>query len=241
MSGYTPVFETIYNGTLYGRWPSAAVWASLLPLCDKHGVIAYSWTALASMTGWPMDLLRQGIDELMQPDPGSNSPLEQGKRLLPHDQREGKDWGWKAVNHLKYREKARKQQHDEQRQSSGENAQRMSARKEETREDPRGPARTREDPLSYTNTNTNTNTGRRAEALVLHASLPRDSWEEWLAHRREKRLSMSPRALKKQLKLLAEYPETVQREIIDTSINAGWEGLFRPKGKIQTTSASEWR
>jgi len=73
----------------------------------------------------------------------------------------------------------------------------------------------------------------RAEAapLALHASLPKEAWEEWLAHRREKRLSMSPRALNKQLKLLAAYAPEVQREIIDTSINAGWEGLFPPKGK----------
>lgn len=77
--------------------------------------------------------------------------------------------------------------------------------------------------------------------VVLHTSLPEESWNEWLAHRREKRLSMSPRALNKQLKLLAEYPPAIQREIIDTSINAGWEGLFRPKGKAAKPEAkSEW-
>jgi hypothetical protein len=70
-----------------------------------------------------------------------------------------------------------------------------------------------------------------AEPLVLHENLPREEWEEWLEHRRDKRLSMSPRALKKQLKLLAKYDTDTQRDIIDTSINAGWEGLFQPKGK----------
>jgi hypothetical protein len=42
---------------------------------------------------------------------------------------------------------------------------------------------------------------------------------------------MSPRALKKQLKLLSEYDTESQRKIIDTSINAGWEGLFPLKDK----------
>lgn len=70
---------------------------------------------------------------------------------------------------------------------------------------------------------------KAAEPLVLHESLPREEWDEWLAHRREKRLSMSPRALKKQLKLLASYDTESQRNIIDVSINAGWEGLFPPK------------
>lgn len=74
---------------------------------------------------------------------------------------------------------------------------------------------------------------KAAEPLVLHESLPAEEWEEWLAHRREKRLSMSPRALKKQLKLLAEYDTESQRKIIDTSINAGWEGLFPLKDKQQ--------
>ena len=66
--------------------------------------------------------------------------------------------------------------------------------------------------------------------VVLHESLPRDAGEEWLAHRREKRLTMSPRALNKQLKLLARYETAIQREMIDISINAGWEGIFAPKG-----------
>jgi len=69
-----------------------------------------------------------------------------------------------------------------------------------------------------------------AAEVVLHESLPKEAWEEWLAHRREKRLTMSPRALNKQLKLLARYDTATQREMIDTSINAGWEGIFAPKG-----------
>ena len=73
---------------------------------------------------------------------------------------------------------------------------------------------------------------KAAEPLVLHENLPAAEWDEWLEHRRDKRLSMSPRALKKQLKLLAGYDTETQREIIDTSINAGWEGLFPPKGKV---------
>lgn len=72
---------------------------------------------------------------------------------------------------------------------------------------------------------------KAAEPLFLHENLPREEWQEWLEHRRDKRLSMSPRALKKQLKLLAGFDTATQRDIIDTSINAGWEGLFPPKGK----------
>lgn len=92
-----------------------------------------------------------------------------------------------------------------------------------------------------TDTEKNKSAGTKIAPLVLHASLPPESWSEWIAHRREKRLSMSPRALNKQLKLLAEYPTAIQREIIDTSINAGWEGLFKPKGRAEKSQGkSEW-
>lgn len=70
----------------------------------------------------------------------------------------------------------------------------------------------------------------RAE-LALHPSLPTETWGEWIAHRRERRWSMSPRALKPQLKLLAKYDTETQREIIETAMQAGWQGLFAPKGK----------
>lgn len=148
--GYTPVFDHIYQGTLFGKWPTAAVWASLLPLCDKNGVISYSWAALTGMTGWPIDLLRQGVEDLMQPDPGSNSSVEAGKRLVSHDQHDGKDWGWRAVNHTKYREKCRKLNFDAARVEDGRNAERMQARRDPTR-----PAMTRDDPPSDTDTYSN--------------------------------------------------------------------------------------
>lgn len=70
--------------------------------------------------------------------------------------------------------------------------------------------------------------------IELHASLPRESWGEWLAHRRERKWSMSPRALNPQLKLLAKFDTETQREIIETSMQAGWQGLFPPKGQPKT-------
>lgn len=239
--GYTPAFDTIYTGTLYGRWPAAPVWASLLPLLDRHGNLDMSVEAICGMTGWPRDLLLEGIRQLTEADPHSRTPGNNGARLVSLV--EGRPWGWRAVNHGIYREKARKQLHDERRKESGENAERMASRRAETRDDPTRPAKTRDDPLSDSDPNVDKNKSARAEAapLVLHDSLPQETWNEWLVHRREKHLSMSPRALNKQLKLLAEYPTAIQREIIDTSINAGWEGLFRPKGNTpKPQRSSEW-
>jgi len=152
MAGYTPVFADIYMGTLYGRWPAAAVWASLLPLLDKNGRLDMSMQAISGMTGWPMDLLEEGIRQLMEPDENSRSPDDDGRRLVPIDPE--RTWGWQAVNHAKYREKARLQAKAAREVEEGRNAERMRDR--------RGPPLTAADPLSNTNTNTNTekkNTG----------------------------------------------------------------------------------
>jgi hypothetical protein len=148
MAGYTPVFSSIYDGTLCGKWPTAVLWASLLPLIDARGEIRMSYEAIAARTGWPMELLRQGIHDLMQPDPDSQSAAEEGRRLVLLDP--SKSWGWRAVNHGLYREKARKLSYDSARTASGRDAE----RKRESREVPTRPAKSREVPLSDSNANT---------------------------------------------------------------------------------------
>ena len=35
--GYTPVFNSVFDGTLAGKWPESAVWLTLLALCGKYG------------------------------------------------------------------------------------------------------------------------------------------------------------------------------------------------------------
>lgn len=120
--GYTPAFDDIYDGTLYGKWPTAAVWASLIPLIDRRGEINKSFEAISGMTGWPMDLLRRGIEDLCAPDPASRTPAEDGRRLVLIDP--GRPWGWRVVNHGKYREKARKMAYDRERTDSGADAER---------------------------------------------------------------------------------------------------------------------
>lgn len=169
MAGYTPVFDSIYTGTLYGKWPTAAVWASLLPLFDKNGVLDLSIDAICGMTGWPRDLMEQGINALMQPDPHSRTKGEDGRRLVLIDP--DRSWGWRAVNHSRYREKARLLNRDAERVASGQNAARMARRR--TPGDPRRPPETPADPPSdadaYTDADKNSEV-RSGSSLHLHVS-----------------------------------------------------------------------
>lgn len=158
MSGYTPVFNQIYQGTLYGKWPTAAVWASLLPLFDKNGHLDMSLQAISGMTGWPMDLLKQGIEELMQPDPSSRSEKADGRRLVLIDER--RDWGWVAVNHGIYKEKARLMAKSQYETAAGINAKRMTDR----RKPPETAGDRREPPPTASHTHTHIPVGAEESA-----------------------------------------------------------------------------
>lgn len=67
--------------------------------------------------------------------------------------------------------------------------------------------------------------------VTQHETLPADTWQEWIEHRKRRRWPCDPTTLRKQLKLLSAYDTETQRQILDTSINAGWQGLFAPKGQ----------
>jgi hypothetical protein len=52
-------------------------------------------------------------------------------------------------------------------------------------------------------------------------------WKEWLDYRQERRLTCSPRCLEKQLLFLSTQPKPIN--IINQSIQQGWQGLFEEK------------
>jgi hypothetical protein len=132
MSGYTPVFDSVFHGTLCGRWPTLPVWLTILPLADKHGHIDITHQAISALTGWPLDLLKQAIAELQEPDPDSRSCGEEGRRLVLLDP-EHRQWGWRVVNHSQYRERARKQMQQIQATESGRDAERKRITRDKQR------------------------------------------------------------------------------------------------------------
>lgn len=153
MSGYTPVFDTVFEGSLCGRWPALAVWLTILPMTDKDGNIDMTYHAMAVLTGWPIELLRQGIEQLCESDPESRS-VESGGRRLELIDPEHRQWGWRVINHAKYREKARLMGKTQAEVESGKNAQRMRDR--------RSPPKTAADPLSDSYADTYSNTSQSA-------------------------------------------------------------------------------
>lgn len=172
MAGYTPVFDTVFNGTLCGKWPELPVWLTLLPLADWQGHIDMTPEAIAARTGWPLNLLLQGIEILCQPDPRSRSKEEDGRRLILIDPE--RQWGWRVVNIQKYRERSR----DQNRVADGRHAEKMRKWRENkkgkdvTRSDPEVPDETRCD-STQTHTQTHTQTKKEEKKGIGGARLTR--------------------------------------------------------------------
>jgi hypothetical protein len=146
MSGYTPVFSTVFSGSLCGKYPDTAAWLFFLALADKHGVVDCTAEFVSTVTGMPLADLLPCIARFMEPDPKSRSPENAGRRLVLVDA--SRAWGWRIVNFQKYRERARKTAWDAKRTSSGRDAE----RKREERARRKRPDVSRQSPLSNTNT-----------------------------------------------------------------------------------------
>lgn len=135
----------------------------MLALCDKRGNVDMSFQAIAGRTGWPMELLVQGIGALMQPDPHSRSSAHDGRRLVALT--EGRSWGWHVVNHAFYREKARLQAKDAARTASGVDAERKRIERDSP-EVPLCPPDSPEVPLSDSNANTSSEQPRGKRSVA---------------------------------------------------------------------------
>lgn len=105
MSGYTPVFRSVFTGSLCGQWPDTAAWISLLALADKNGEVDMTPQYISSVTGMPLGDLLLCISRFLDPDPMSRTAAKEGRRLELIDP--SRTWGWRIINFTVYREKAR--------------------------------------------------------------------------------------------------------------------------------------
>lgn len=98
---YGKVFDSIYDGTLYGNWEAIATFQQFIVLANADGVVDMTPQAIAARTSFPLDLIQRGIKFLEAPDPYSRTPGDEGRRIVLMDP-ENRPWGWRIVNHGKY-------------------------------------------------------------------------------------------------------------------------------------------
>lgn len=157
---YTPLFDTLTTGTLCGKWPDIGLWPVVLSLANRYGEIDTTPHFLASVTGLELEEVVACMERFCQPDEHSRTLEHEGRRLALIDPR--RSWGWKVLNHAKYREKARLYARDQRR--AAEAAQQRATSPDNSRSPPRTPENT------PSNVNVNRNSEKKSE--VAHAPSP---------------------------------------------------------------------
>jgi hypothetical protein len=97
---YGKVFDSIYDGTLYGHWEAIVTMQQFIVLATPDGVVDMTPQAIAARTSIPLEIISKGIKVLEEPDPYTRTPGEDGRRIVLMDSH--RPWGWRLVNHGKY-------------------------------------------------------------------------------------------------------------------------------------------
>jgi hypothetical protein len=221
VSGYTPVFRSVFDGTLHGKWPQTGVWLALLAMVDRHGQIDRSPQAIASDIGIDVPTLLSCIAEFCEPDVMSRTRDHDGRRLELIDPE--RPWGWKVLNHGKYREKARLESKNAREVEAGKNKERMDYRK--TAGHRRSPPDTAADRPLKPNQTKQEKEG--ADAPFVDGLDPK-AWELWVAYRKEIRKPITKSGIPAAQKALAKYGAD-QAGVVEQAMANGWRGLFELK------------
>ena len=98
---YAKLFASLYQGTLRGNPDEILVFTNLLAHADATGVVDKHWKAISEEVGISRERVEAAIANLEAPDAESRSPELEGRRIVKMD--EHRVWGWRIVNHGKYR------------------------------------------------------------------------------------------------------------------------------------------
>ena len=98
---YGKIFDSIYNGTLYGKWEALVTMQQLIVLADADGTVDMTPMAISARTGIPREIIDKGLEILASPDKYTRTPGSDGKRIELLD--EHRPWGWSLVNYDKYK------------------------------------------------------------------------------------------------------------------------------------------
>jgi hypothetical protein len=98
---YGKIFDSIYNGTLYGKWEALVTMQQLIVLADADGVVDMTPQAISARTSIPREIIDKGLEVLASPDKYTRTEGSDGRRIELID--EHRPWGWVLVNYEKYK------------------------------------------------------------------------------------------------------------------------------------------
>lgn len=232
---YAKIFLKIFDSSIAEDWQARIVFQDILILANRDGMVDMTHEAISRRTNVPLEIVRSSIAKLEAPDPKSNTPEDDGRRL--ERLAEHKDWGWRIVNYEKYRAIRNT---DEMRAATRERVAAWRAKKKasltgapETPPPPATPP-AGEDPDGKKKVKPEK---PGAMAVILRPFkedllTPRmvEKWQVWRTVRGAMKKPKDWKVMfEGQMEFLERYTEPVAFEILSASIRNGWQGLFAPK------------
>jgi hypothetical protein len=78
---YGKLFQSMYEGTLYGQWQAIVTLQQMVILADEDGVVDMTPPAIAAKTSVPLDIIEKGIGRLLQPDAAARYDFQRGGHI----------------------------------------------------------------------------------------------------------------------------------------------------------------
>lgn len=104
MSGFTKLVPEIVMSSIWNESPEVrCVWITLLATKDEFGYVRGNIASLARTANVPVDTVIHALDVFQNPDPDSNTPDNDGRRI------QAVPGGWFVLNHALYRERGYKE------------------------------------------------------------------------------------------------------------------------------------
>jgi hypothetical protein len=103
---YGKVFESMFEGSLYGQWEAIVTMQQLIVIANEDGIVDMTPAAISGKTSIPLEILTKGLEILAAPDPYTRTPGNDGQRIELID--EHRPWGWSLCNYGKYRDMVRR-------------------------------------------------------------------------------------------------------------------------------------
>ena len=94
------IYQDIYGSSLAEDYLARLVFMDMVVLSDEDGVCKFTARRLSGTTNVPLEIVENAIKVLEDPDPESNTTDDDGRRIIPLSNGNGR--GWKVVNKAKY-------------------------------------------------------------------------------------------------------------------------------------------
>ena len=242
---YGKIFDSMYDGTLYGQWEAIVTFQQLIVLCDADGTVDMTPPAIAARTSIPLEIITKGLEILSKPDPYSRTPGSEGRRIELID--DHRPWGWTLVNHSKYKmlidaETVREQNRERQRKHRESTAAVTSNAPSRSVT----PSNASNAPSRHTDTDTDTDTKTlkpkaprrpvgKEKVVELPDWLPLEQWQAYLEMRQRIRKPATPYAQNMAIAKLSELREQGQHPaaVLGQAIMNSWQGIFPLKEHVR--------